>query len=38
MRAFGKNPLRLGFDREAASYWIPRTPPGPDPKTMNDQF
>ena len=38
MRAFGKNPLRLSFDRAAASYWIPREPPGPDPKTMNDQF
>jgi predicted membrane metal-binding protein len=38
MRALGKNPLRLGFDRAAASYWIPREPPGPDPKTMNDQF
>jgi predicted membrane metal-binding protein len=38
LRAFGKRPLRLGFDRAAASYWIPRKPPGPDPKTMNDQF
>ncbi len=38
MRAFGKRPLRLGFDRAAASYWIPREPPGPDPKSMNDQF
>ena len=38
MRACGKNPLRLRFDRAAASYWIPREPPGPDPQTMNDQF
>jgi predicted membrane metal-binding protein len=38
MRACGKNPLRLKFDRAAASYWIQRVPPGPDPKTMNDQF
>ena len=38
MRALGKNPLRLGFDPAAASYWIAREPPGPDPKTMNDQF
>jgi predicted membrane metal-binding protein len=38
MRALGKNPLRLNFDREAASYWIVREPPGPDPKSMNDQF
>lgn len=38
MRAFGKRPLRLGFDRAATSYWITREPPGPDPKTMIDQF
>lgn len=38
MRALGKRPLRLGFDRAAASYWIRRTPPGPDPHSMNDQF
>lgn len=38
MRAFGKKPLRLGFDPAAASYWISRDPPGPDPQTMNDQF
>ncbi len=38
MRACGKKPLRLGFDRAAASYWIPRAPPGPDPKAMKDQF
>jgi len=38
LRAFGKRPLRLGFDRAAASYWIPREPPGPDPKSMNDLF
>jgi predicted membrane metal-binding protein len=38
MRACGKNPLRLSFDRGAASYWIPREPPGPDPLTMNNQF
>jgi hypothetical protein len=38
MRASGKDPLRLKFDRDAASYWIARDPPGPDPKTMIDQF
>jgi len=31
MRAFGKRPLSLGFDRTATSYWIHRTPPGPAP-------
>lgn len=38
MRALGKDPLRLRFERELPSYWIKREPPGPDPKTMNDQF
>lgn len=38
MRACGKKPLRLGFDRATASYWIQRAPPGPDPQTMKDQF
>ena len=38
MRACGKKPLRLGFDRAAGSYWIQRKPPGPDPQTMKDQF
>ena len=38
MRLTGKDPLRLRFDPAAASYWIPRQPPGPDPKTMRQQF
>jgi hypothetical protein len=38
MRALGKTPLRLGFEKSAESYWIPRTPPGPDPETMKRQF
>jgi hypothetical protein len=38
MRLTGKNPLRLGFDREAPSYWIDRRPPGPAPDTMPRQF
>ena len=38
MRLTGKNPLRLGFDREAQSYWIDRQPPGPAPDTMPRQF
>jgi len=38
MRAFGKDPLKLKFDRTAPSYWIDRTPPGPDPETMKNQF
>lgn len=38
MRAFGKDPLRLRYDRAAKSYWIERTPPGPPPDTMSRQF
>ena len=38
MRLTGKNPLRLGFDRDARSYWIERRPPGPAPDTMPRQF
>jgi len=38
MRLFGKDPLRLRFDREAKSYWIAREPPGPAPESLKDQF
>ncbi len=38
MRALGKDPLGLAYDREAESYWIKRQPPGPAPDTMRDQF
>jgi hypothetical protein len=38
MRLAGKDPLRRGFDRTAASYWIDRTPPGPPPQSMSNQF
>lgn len=38
MRAMGKDPLRLKRDPNAASYWIDRTPPGPAPDSMKDQF
>jgi hypothetical protein len=38
MRACGKDPLRLRWEREAASYWIRREPPGPEAATMKNQF
>jgi hypothetical protein len=38
MRALGKDPLRLRFDRDARSYWIDRQPPGPAPDSLNNQF
>jgi hypothetical protein len=38
MRALGKDPLRLRFEAGARSYWIERTPPGPPPQSLPDQF
>jgi len=38
MRAFGKNPLHLKFERQSSSYWIDRAPPGPSPDSFRDQF
>ena len=38
MRMMGKDPLRLKFEPGAATYWIERTPPGPEPETMKRQF
>lgn len=38
MRLFGKDLLRLKLDREAPSYWIRRTPPGPTGESMRNQF
>jgi len=38
MRATGGDPLRLRRDPAATSYWIRRTPPGPAPESMKNQF
>jgi Saxitoxin biosynthesis operon protein SxtJ len=38
MRAFGKDFLRLKLDRNAKTYWSDRTPPGPPPQSMRNQF
>ena len=38
MRLLGKDLLRLRFDRDAASYWIKRSPPGPDAESLKNQF
>lgn len=38
MRWLGKDPLRIRWDKRAESYWIERTPPGPAPDTMKNQF
>ncbi len=38
LRLLGKDPLHRHFDRMAGSYWIRRSPPGPPPGTMTQQF
>ena len=38
MRWMGKDQLRRGFDKSSASYWIERSPPGPPPESMKNQF
>lgn len=38
MRALGKNPLELKFDREAPTYWEKRIPPTALSKSMKNQF
>ncbi len=37
-RVFGKDPLRLRRGPEEKSYWIERSPPGPPPDSMSNQF
>ena len=37
-RALGSDSLRLRFEPDAPSYWIPRDPPGPAPESMKNQF
>jgi hypothetical protein len=38
MRIARRDSLRLKWDRNARSYWLPRTPPGPPAESMQDQF
>jgi hypothetical protein len=38
MKLAGKDPLRLKLDAKSSSYWIDRTPPGPEPISMEQQF
>ena len=38
LRLFGKDLLRLKWEPNAKSYWIPREPPGPEPGSMSKQF
>ena len=38
LRLCGKDVLRLKRDPSAASYWISRSPPGPEPGSLTKQF
>lgn len=38
LRLMKKNLMRLGFEPRAATYWIPREPPGPLPETFVNLF
>lgn len=38
MRLLGKDSLCLRFDPSAQTYWIVRTPPGPDAESLKRQF
>jgi saxitoxin biosynthesis operon SxtJ-like protein len=38
LRLQRKDPLRLRWDADAETYWIPRTPPGPAADSMSKQF
>jgi hypothetical protein len=38
MRIFGHDPMRLKRSPHGGTYWIERSPPGPTPETMTDQF
>lgn len=38
MRKTRKDAFPIRFDAKAKSYWIPRDPAGPDPKSLKDQF
>jgi hypothetical protein len=38
IRIFGGRLLSLGFSRDAQSYWIRRSPPGPEPESIRNQF
>jgi hypothetical protein len=38
LRLLGKDLLRLKWEPESTSYWIPREPPAPAPGSMSKQF
>ena len=38
LRLLGKKLIPLSFERDKASYWIERIPPGPVPDSLRNQF
>jgi hypothetical protein len=38
LRLSGRRPLSLGWERDAATYWLAREPRGPAAQTMNRQY
>jgi Saxitoxin biosynthesis operon protein SxtJ len=38
MRIIGRDAMRRRFEPAARTYWVERSPPGPDPKSLPDQF
>jgi hypothetical protein len=38
MRLAGRDPMKRRFDPQARTYWEERTPPGPDPSGLPNQF
>ena len=38
IRALGTDLLKLRIDRDLPSYWVNRYPPGPEPKSLKDQY
>ena len=38
MRIIGRDAMRRRFEPASRTYWVERAPPGPDPKSLPDQF
>lgn len=38
MRLFGKDPLRLKHEAATETYWVDRSPPGPNSDSLRNQF
>lgn len=38
MKMLGKDILKLRTDKQAATYWVEREPPGPTAESLKDQF